>query len=135
MLQDCSVSPSDGDNKAFKLMVQKDETCQPKEVRFVTPNVCSRTIWLRKLNEAKKFAPKGIAFTDVYGDEQPDEIEEGKSDVFDGLELELANESEGQGQEAPYVEVNLTEEEEMKEGAGVQIEPVELVESQEETMY
>ena len=69
-LKDCLVFPTDNDSKAFKLLVnsRNKERQAVKEHRFITPNVCARTIWVKKLGLAADFKGQGETFSDsVYG--------------------------------------------------------------------
>ena len=62
-LKNCLVVASDSDNKIFSLMENRNDQRQPaKEQRFTTANVCSRTIWVKKLNLAAQFEQQMIKF-------------------------------------------------------------------------
>lgn len=53
-LTKCQILPSAGDKKVFKLMVSRQaEGKADKEERFITANVCSRNVWVKKLLQAK----------------------------------------------------------------------------------
>ena len=53
-LQQCNILASSGDKKCFKLMVSREEEKKgEKEQRFLAPNVCGRSCWLKKLLQAK----------------------------------------------------------------------------------
>ena len=52
-LKNCLVVTSDSDNKVFSLMENRNDQKLPaKEQRFITANVCGRTIWVKKLKMA-----------------------------------------------------------------------------------
>ena len=61
-LKNCLVFASDSDNKSFKLFENRNDQGLPaKEQRFIAANVCSRTIWVKKLHLAAKFEIKNDA--------------------------------------------------------------------------
>lgn len=56
-LRNSIVFASEGDCKALKLMINRaDQGLPNKEERFSAANVCSRTIWVKKLRLASKFS-------------------------------------------------------------------------------
>ena len=54
-LTNCLIFASDSDNKAFKILENRNAQGLPaKEQRFLAANVCSRTTWVKKLDLAQK---------------------------------------------------------------------------------
>ena len=53
-LEKCQVLPSNSDKKCFKFLINRDEENKAeKEQRFFAANICSRTVWVKKLLQAK----------------------------------------------------------------------------------
>ena len=53
-LDKCQIQPSQSKKTCFKMFVNRDEESKSeKEQRFFGANVCSRTVWVKKLLQAK----------------------------------------------------------------------------------